>query len=234
MVGTPCYGGQVTVPNFTSALRLRDHCGKNGIQLTFAMPWGDAMVTRARQSIASFFLQDPTATHLLFIDADISYGVDQVLRLLKFDREVVAGLYPAKSYDWELIRKKALAGEELLSSAGLSYVYDYKEPREMADGFAKVTRLGTGFLMIQRSALEKMAAHYPELKYKMPTPQGEKESFAFFNCFIDEKGLYLSEDYAFCKRWTDMGGDLWADFQSRLGHMGPEMFQGDLSQGGKA
>ena len=96
VIGTPCYGGQVPVSNFTSALRLRDVCGQGGIRLSFAMPWGDALVTRARQSIAAYFLEDPTATHLLFIDADISYGADQVLRLLKFNRDVCAGLYPLK------------------------------------------------------------------------------------------------------------------------------------------
>jgi len=228
VVGTPCYGGYVTVPNFTSALRLREYCGKNGIRLSFAMPWGDALVTRARQTIASFFLQDPTATHLLFIDADIQYDVEQVLRLLRFNKEVTAGLYPAKHYDWDLVRQKALAGEKHLEQAGLAYVYDWKEPREMADGFGKVTKAGTGFLLIRRQTLEAMAKKYPELKYKVPGSQGETEHYAFFQCLVDEKGVYLSEDYSFCKRWTDMGGEIWADFQSRLGHLGPELFQGDL------
>ncbi len=229
VIGTPCYGGYITVPHFTSALRLREYCGKNGIRLNFVMPWGDASVVRARQNIAAYFLEDPTATHLLYIDADISYDVDQVLRLLKFNREVCAGLYPAKKYDWDVIRKKALAGGSHLESAGLSYVYNWKEPHETVNGFGKVTLTGTGFLMIQRKVLEAMAKKYPELKYKVPGPRGEREQTAFFSCMVDEKGVYLSEDYSFCKRWTDMGGEIWADFESRLGHTGPEMFKGDLS-----
>ena len=28
-------------------------------------------------------------------------------------------------------------------------------------------------------------------------------------------GTYLSEDFAFCKRWTDIGGEIWADLESR-------------------
>jgi hypothetical protein len=230
MVGTPCYGGQVTVPYFTAALRLRDYCGKNGIRLTFAMPWGDALVTRARQSIAAYFLEDPTATHLLYIDADISYEVEQVLRLLRFNREVCAGLYPLKRYDWERVRKTALAGSSRLESAGLSYVIDLGGQHETIDGFAQVTQAGTGFLMVQRPVLEAMAKRYPELKYKAAGSPGEKDHYAFFRCLIDEKGVYLSEDYSFCKRWTDMGGEIWADFQSRLNHMGPEIFRGDVAQ----
>ena len=230
VIGTPCYGGQVTVSNFTSALRLRGYCGKNGIRLSFAMPWGDALVTRARQSIAAYFLEDPSATHLLYIDADISYQVDQVLRLLQFNRDVCAGIYPLKKYNWDLVRKNALAGNEYLESAGLSYVINLNEQYQTFDGFARVEKAGTGFLVVKRAVLEAMAKRYPELKYKVAGPQGEKDHYAFFNCLIDEKGDYLSEDYSFCKRWTDMGGEIWADFQSRLNHTGPEMFKGDVAR----
>jgi len=230
MVGTPCYGGQITVPYFTSALRLRDYCGKNGIRLTFAMPWGDALVTRARQSIAAYFLEDPTATHLMFIDADISYDLEQLLRLLKFNRDICSGIYPLKRYDWEKIKKAAEAGEGRMESAGLNYVIDLKESHQTIDGFARVEKAGTGFLMIQRRVFEAMAQKYPELKYQASGPQGDKTQYAFFNCLIDEKGTYLSEDYSFCKRWTDMGGEIWADFKSRLNHTGPETFKGDVAQ----
>lgn len=230
VIGTPCYGGQITVSNFTSALRLRDYCGRNGIRMSFAMPWGDALVTRARQTIAAFFLEDPSATHLLYIDADISYQVDQVIRLLKFNKDVCAGLYPLKRYDWERVKKNALAGAENLESAGLSYVIHLKENYQTIDGFSRVDAAGTGFLLVKRTVFEAMAKRYPELKYKVPGPQGEKDHYAFFNCLIDEKGDYLSEDYSFCKRWTDMGGEIWADFQSRLNHTGPEMFKGDVAQ----
>jgi len=230
VIGTPCYGGQITVSNFTAALRLRDYCGKNGIRLSFAMPWGDALVTRARQSIAAYFLEDPTATHLLYIDADISYQVDQVLRLLKFNKDVCAGLYPLKTYNWEMVRKNALAGAEHLESVGLSYVINLNEQYKTVEGFGRVEKAGTGFLMVKRAVLEAMAKRYPELKYKAADAQGEKEHYAFFNCLIDEKGDYLSEDYSFCKRWRDMGGEIWADFQSRLNHTGPEMFKGDVAR----
>lgn len=230
VIGTPCYGGQITVPHFMSDLRLRDRCASNGIRLTFAMPWGDALVARARQTIAAYFLEDPTATHLLFIDADISYDAEQVLRFLRFNRDVCAGLYPLKRYDWELVRKKALAGYDHLESAGLSYVIDLKEQYDTVDGFGRVARAGTGFLMIKRQVMEAMAKQYPDLRYKVTDAGGGKYHYAFFNCLVDEKGVYLSEDYSFCKRWTDMGGEIWADFHGRLNHMGPEIFKGDVGR----
>jgi hypothetical protein len=34
----------------------------------------------------------------------------------------------------------------------------------------------------------------------------------FFDCMVDpDSGRYLSEDYAFCRRWRDMGGKVFAD-----------------------
>ena len=41
---------------------------------------------------------------------------------------------------------------------------------------------------------------------------------------------YLSEDYAFCRRWRDLGGDIWADFEARLTHVGHTAYSGSLLQ----
>jgi hypothetical protein len=43
-----------------------------------------------------------------------------------------------------------------------------------------------------------------------------------------QTGEYLSEDYAFCRRWLDMGGEIWARSDSRLTHLGTYAFEGDL------
>jgi hypothetical protein len=46
---------------------------------------------------------------------------------------------------------------------------------------------------------------------------------------IDEAGKYLSEDFSFCRRWTDMGGEIWVDIDSRLNHAGSMTFHGDYA-----
>ena len=78
-----------------------------------------------------------------------------------------------------------------------------------------------------------MCARYPQLQYKrdhsLDAATASDNRFALFECMIAEDGTYLSEDFAFCKRWTDMGGEIWADLNSKLNHVGPMTFCGDLS-----
>ena len=234
VIGTPCYGGQITSAYFVSALKLQEACLKSGILVTFIMSMGDALITRARQNILTYFLEEGTATHLLFIDADIGFEPEQVFRLIRFDEDVTAALYPLKRVDWERVRSLASTGCEDLESACLSYVYELKRPQQVRQGFAKVKYVGTGFLMVKRGALLAMVNHYPDLRYKRLSQSDDpfRDShwrFAFFNCILDSKtGDYLSEDYSFCRRWTDMGGEIWADLQSRLDHVGPTTFKGNV------
>jgi hypothetical protein len=44
-------------------------------------------------------------------------------------------------------------------------------------------------------------------------------------------GFYLSEDFSFCRRWTDMGGEIWVDYTSRLEHVGLMVYRGNMAAG---
>ena len=89
--------------------------------------------------------------------------------------------------------------------------------------------------MIRRAVFERMSAHYPEIKYRRSHASADAgvdpdTFYAFFDCRIDpESGHYLSEDFTFCRRWTDMGGEIWVDLHSRLTHIGRLAFDGNLA-----
>jgi hypothetical protein len=54
--------------------------------------------------------------------------------------------------------------------------------------------------------------------------------YALFDCMIDpETGVYLSEDYAFCRRWRAIGGEIWLDLESKLTHTGSYSFRGNAA-----
>jgi hypothetical protein len=236
VVATPCFGGQISVVYAASIFKLQKVLRASAdIELKVLFKDGDALITRARASLAAQFLDDPDATHLLFIDADIGFEPAQVLRLIECGADMCAAIYPIKRIDWDKVRTVVAAARPNPAAAALNYVFEVADPEAVVTcgGFAKVRYAGTGFLMIRRGALERMCVHYPHLRYRrdhsVEAATASANRFALFDCMIDENGTYLSEDFSFCKRWSDMGGEIWADLSSTLSHVGPLVFRGDLS-----
>jgi hypothetical protein len=236
VIATPCFGGQISVLYAGSLFKLQKLVRTySDINLKILFKDGDALITRARASLVSQFLDDPDATHLLFVDADIGFEPEQVIRLIACGAEMCAAVYPIKRIDWDKVKSTISTGRPNPAAAALKYVFEVDDPNAVAEraGFLKVHYAGTGFLMIRRAALEKMCAYYPQLRYRrdhsVDAATASDNRFALFECMIAEDGTYLSEDFAFCKRWTDMGGEIWADLSSKLDHVGPMTFRGDLS-----
>jgi hypothetical protein len=236
VVATPCFGGQISVLYAASLFKLQKLVRSySGFNFKVLFKDGDALITRARAGLISQFLDDPSATHLLFVDADIGFEPEQILRLIECGADMCAAIYPIKRIDWDKVRTTIQADRPNPAAAALKYVFEVEDPNAVTEigGFVKVRYAGTGFLMIRRQALERMCTHYPQLKYKrdhsIDAATASDNRFALFECMIAEDGTYLSEDFAFCKRWTEMGGEIWADRKSKLTHIGPMAFCGDLS-----
>jgi hypothetical protein len=239
VVATPCFGGQVTSIYASSIFQLqRAVRSMSNMDLKVELRDGDALITRARANLMTIFLDDPAATHFLFVDADIGFTPDQVFRLIESGADVVAGVYPIKRVNWDKARRAVESKRPNVAAAALDYVLEINDPDhvEVVNGFTRVRYAGTGFLMIRRHVFEKMCAHpaYASLQFfrehSLDALAGSPNRFALFECMIDPAtGTYLSEDFAFCKRWTDIGGEIWADLQSRLDHVGPSVFRGEIS-----
>jgi hypothetical protein len=232
-VATPCYGGLVHQRYMQSAIALLQSGPALGFQVTIEMLGYDSLVTRSRNTLAAKFLDTETATHLLFIDADIAFEVAQVVRMLRFDADVVAGLYPLKMILWDADAiGRAQAGESL-DSAPLRYVGCACEGEELEsrDGFVTGLYAGCGFMLVRRAVLGRLIEAFPETRYRaahtQTVPSNSPNQYALFDCMIDpDTGHYLSEDYAFCRRWRSIGGRVWLDTQGELTHIGPHEFVG--------
>lgn len=234
-LATPCYGGLAHIHSMRSVLDLQAACAARGVGLTVELGGGDALITRARAAMADKFLTSD-ASHLLFVDADIGFRPEQVFRLLDADRDLVGGVYPIKSIDWAKVRQAAIDGKRDLMAASVGYVVRFiPTPNNSVeiddDGFGPVAYLGTGFMLIKRVVVERVAAAHPELKARLSDTSGggPKQAAMIFETFIEpDTGEHLSEDYAFCSRWRDLGGQVFADFQTRLTHVGHAAYAGSL------
>jgi hypothetical protein len=236
VVATPCYGGMVTQRFMQSICELLLAATKEGVTVSVELLANDSLITRARNTLVATALDKPEVTHLMFIDADVGFMPEQVGRMIHFDRDVVAGMYPLKiAHDDAAVTDRVARGEPL-ASARLRYVGAPlpDEVREQSDGFVTAEFVGAGFLLIKRAVLERMQAAYPETRYHAvhdrAVPQRSPNQYALFDCIIDPvEGVYLSEDYAFCRRWRALGGEIWLDTRSRLSHIGPHEFAGDAA-----
>lgn len=239
VIATPCFGGQVSSIYASSLFALQRAVHKlSNVDLKVHLRDGDALITRARANLAALFLDDPAATHLLFVDADIGFSPEQVFRLMESGADMVAGCYPIKRVNWDKAKRALAAESRRPEAASLDYVLEIDDPDQIkvVNGFTRVRYAGTGFLMIRRHALEQMCAHpaYAPLQFfrehSHDTLAGSPNRFALFECMIDKAdGTYLSEDFSFCRRWTDIGGEIWADLDSRLDHVGPTVFHGEVA-----
>ena len=233
MVATPCYGGMVTQRYMQCTCGLLMETASRGIPVQLELLGRESLITRGRNALVAKFLDDPAATHLIFIDADIGFEPRQVIRMLEFDRDVVAGMYPLKDIVWDAGALARVRQGESLDHAFVRFVGLPCEgaERESENGFVTGTYAGAGFLMMKRVVFERMRESYPHLQYKAAhtsaDPSLSPNQYAFFDCIIDEATReYLSEDYAFCQRWRALGGKIWLDTQSVLAHIGPHEFVG--------
>ncbi len=218
-----------------SVISLMQHAATYPVNMTLALLGNDALITRSRNTLVSTFLNNSDATHLLFIDADISFEPHDIIRLLMADRDIIGAMYPIKALDWDSAAKLMPFGRETVEQAAMHYVGTPLDVDEVEwDGdLVTASYVGTGMMLVKRLVVETLIARYPHLKYSAihayprVTPSLDTQ-YALFECMIEPlTGLYLSEDYAFCQRWRDIGGKIWLDTSARLTHTGPFNFAGN-------
>jgi hypothetical protein len=239
MFATPCYISAVSMNYVTSMFSLTMDAAHLGLNCVLHMH-SESLVTRGRNTMVRKFLSDETFTHLFWIDSDIAFHPSSAFRLLLADRDVVAGVYPLKSMNWPAAGLPAATTREQFEVQYATYPFNPIEHGALpiagfvdGDGFVEVAEAPTGFMVIRREVFKKMMLRYPELNYTPDGPPNHPEAhlhWLFFDCMVDpESRRYLSEDYAFCRRWRDMGGKVWCDMNSKLEHLGQHMYRGDLA-----
>ena len=245
---TPCYGSQVYVNYVTSLMHTVELFRLCDVPLVVDLCKNDSLVPRARNNLLAKAMSDPATTHVLFIDADITWNPADVLRLLLSDKEVVGGIYPLKSYQWgKLLKSKdvvdtmlhrhnasavrsAVTQTEFIRQNMVKYNVNFLSTQlNVVNSIAEVRHIPTGFMMIQRGAIEKMQRAYPDTKYvdDVQYLQGAENdhAFALFDTGV-QNGHYYSEDWMFCERWMNIQGSIHADIGIPLMHTGPEDYAG--------
>ncbi len=245
-IATPCYGGQIGEPYFRSMMRLAILCNKYDIKYTISTLANESLITRGRNTLVSFFMENKDATHLFFIDADIEFQPEDLLRQVAYDKPIVVGAYPKKAINWQSIvhAARTIPDEtpETIEGHSSNYVVNFvfltdeegnRTPQvQIVDNLVRLKDAGTGFMCIKKEVIQQMMDAHPDLKYVNDINVDNKFEpymYALFDTMIDpESRRYLSEDYMFCRLWQQMGGEVYLDPRTALNHVGHYTFRGNI------
>ena len=185
----------------------------------------DASIGMARDAMTAKFLASD-CDQLLFCDSDLVPSPEDFARIASHNQPVVGGMYPIKSegaLKWcgngfPVGREKSQLA--LPARAGLPV----GEQPIGEDGLQRVRYLGTGFLCIERSVIERIiAADRAEIEYTSDEPPHETR-YNFWRMGVratdDARRRYLTEDWFFCQRCLELGIPVYADTKVRLRHIG--------------
>ncbi len=206
-LATPTHLGLLSAQWVTSVIQTQRLFSEKNIGLDISMLTGDPMICRARNRLVNQFLRSE-ATHMLFVDDDISWRAEDLVRMLSHRVPFVGGAVPAKTFAKGL--QKYVGVIESDEDGGIN-----QHPEKP---LIRAERIGTGFMLIERKV-------FHDIEDENHTYQNEFEcpEIAFFHTDIFD-GRYIGEDYVFCEKWKQAGGEIWLDTLCVLGHVGRHMF----------
>ncbi len=235
MLATPMYGGMGNTMFFSSVLQLQEQFIRRGISLYHCFMMNESLIDRARNGLVDEFLTKSDADYLLFIDADIQFRAEDVLAMMSYEKDLICGPYPKKHINWPIIIEAVEAGikdPSILEKLVGEYVFTTENNAPWDAEIVKVSEAGTGLMLIHRSVFQKLKDVFPENNYISDHSADvfsgkQKEMYAFFRTEI-VGNRYLSEDYWFCRKWREAGGEVWLFPWTQTTHYGAYGFQGSV------
>tara|TARA_B100001778_G_C18456787_1_gene569284 strand:+ start:69 stop:824 length:756 start_codon:yes stop_codon:yes gene_type:complete len=222
-IATPAYSKEVNTDYVSSILNLISFRQTDDLKFSVHIHFepGICYVNLARNNCVNAFLKSG-CDKMLFVDSDISFTPQAVIRLLNFDSEIVITPYPIKGY--------------LNNSSGLNFTLNFPDDKNIKldkNGFCEISSGPTGFMMIDKSVFFKMQNAFPEKKFTLKHVREAKEeivdNFNYFDTNTNEAG-FIGEDIHFCNEWRKIGGKIYADTITKLAHHGKNAYVGNVDK----
>lgn len=177
---------------------------------------GSSNLPRARNDLVASFMASGY-DDLMFIDDDMGWEANDVLRLLASDKAVIGGVGCKKS-----MRPDTDPDRWCFRALPVMVQDDM--------GAIEVECVGTGFLKISRGVFARLAAEHPDWKRRgwRTMPEDARAHYYQFFRFDPNDPDEYGEDFAFCKEWRRLGGSVWIDPTIRLKHVGEYEYTGNI------
>lgn len=177
-------------------------------------------LVRARSRAVRMFLESD-GTHLLFWDSDVVPRDTQIIQLMiQSGKDVVCAPYPRKKVRWDQMaagvrdesEQASMGRQDAKELEALSIDWTTRSMGERDGNFVRVRECGMGFTMMTRRCLDAMVAHFGTdgmgLNFIDSADGSKKPTTAIFSLLFRD-GEMAPEDYSFCYRWRDLGGEVW-------------------------
>jgi len=214
-LATPMYGGQCSGMFTRSIQDVTTIFTRHNIPISIYYLFNESLITRARNYCSDEFMRSD-CTHMMFIDSDLGFEANDVLSLLAMccsdsnPYDVIGGPYPKKCISWEKVRMAVDKGygdpqnpNENLRDASIleNFIGDYVfNPRAGTASIninepCEVMEIGTGFMMIKRSAMDRFNERYPRYRFRPDHVRtaafdGTRMVTQFFQAEIDQPDAY--------------------------------------------
>ena len=213
-IALPAYDFKVSLKLAVSLARFAQIAPRHGITIQIGSVCGCSVVSRARNLLAQDMLES-ACDYLLFIDSDINFEPEDILRLMAWGNDPKKGIVAA------VPRTRS---EDKVYIANL----DYDENSELTMnrmGLVRAERVATAFMLVRREVFVTLEAAHPEWKYY--DKRSDRTLSCMFDFQITEEG-YIGEDFLFCDRAREHGFEVWVDPSITLGHMGVQEYVGNF------
>ena len=216
-IAMPCYDS-VKINTMLSVIKLVQQLGKSGIKVginTMKSP----LIHQARNYLTSVFLTTEYQ-YLLFIDSDVEFEPESVVRMLVAKKEIVCTPYRVK--------------EEYLPKH--IYTVEFKDPKNipiMPGGLVEIEAGPTGLMLIDRTVFEKIIKNHPELKINNKAVSDAGKSHEFYYNFFDfgfSEGYSMGEDISFCRLARGNDFKIYANTESTTKHHGSWAWEGKFGE----
>lgn len=133
-----------------SLAMLMKKCGETGQRTSLHMVMGSEVAMQRQQLVDEAL--ETSCTHLLWIDSDMKFPTDTILKLLSAKKDIVAGNYCTRVSPHRPVAFKSAKNLDARSFTG--------------NGLEKVYAVGSGLMLVKREVYENMSRPHYSVTWK--------------------------------------------------------------------
>lgn len=208
LIGLPTMGGSMKTGTTMAIVDTVMALQARGIR-TNIHNVDSAEIVTARDMLANMVLHSDDWDGLLFIDSDMAFRPELILKLLESGAEVAAAACPRRQIDLQRFaagtRQHGNIARAVAEASDFTVKADWtdREAVEMRvhNGFIKAAAVGMAIALIRKSALTALVQAKLLEKRRDLSSESGAPCYSFFE-IAAQRGTRLGEDYSFCYRWT--------------------------------